>query len=383
MSLLTALLMLLVMVALAFCLAGLGVQDALGARNLERGRQMAYVAEGGAASGVARLSDDSAYAGTFTQSFRLSQDSASVTVTNNKTGASSRYASNGARIPPGFAYVYSVCGRRSAGALVRLSATNPFQWAAFGDEFVKMAGGATTDSWNSAEGTYGTTQKASSADVGTNSKEAGAISLSGSKTSVGGAVAVGPGGSPSSVITGGGSYSSSYALTSEVELDAVSVPSLTFSGTPDGNKDQRLAPGYYGDLKMTSKKALTLQKGTYVFDSFTLAGNAQLVLPDAAVEVYVKGALDLSGGSLSSTSTTSKNLLFYVAGSQGVKITGGSVSYGVYAPQAQIKVAGGSHVWGSLVGKGITNTGGAAIHYDRALANVGTAQAVVKTWQRF
>ena len=49
-------------------------------------------------------------------------------------------------------------------------------------------------------------------------------------------------------------------------------------------------------------------------------------------------------------------------------ISGGSGAYmSVYAPDATIQFTGGSHFYGGVVGKSITNSGGTSMHADAAL----------------
>ena len=52
--------------------------------------------------------------------------------------------------------------------------------------------------------------------------------------------------------------------------------------------------------------------------------------------------------------------------------SGNSALYGaIYAPKANISISGNSGVYGSAVGSYVTISGGAAVHCDESLRNIG------------
>src|SRR6058998_4075434 len=62
------------------------------------------------------------------------------------------------------------------------------------------------------------------------------------------------------------------------------------------------------------------------------------------------------------------NMQINYAGSQPIDLSGGSGSYAVvYAPNSPITISGGGAWYGAILGKSFTDSGGSAVHYDRAL----------------
>jgi len=56
-----------------------------------------------------------------------------------------------------------------------------------------------------------------------------------------------------------------------------------------------------------------------------------------------------------------------------VKLAGGAEVYMyVFAPNATIDLTGNGDVFGSLIGKVLTMTGGSKLHYDKALGQPGS-----------
>lgn len=131
-----------------------------------------------------------------------------------------------------------------------------------------------------------------------------------------------------------------------------------------------------GQAKVTFTGAVTL----YVDGSVSIAGQTQLVLaPGATVVLYHGGSfggknadLSLEGGGLVNQDQNPAAFQIYSAGTGKVSIAGGAGFYGmVYAPQASVLPAGGSQIYGSLVGKSIMCSGsGTYVHYDESLASI-------------
>ncbi len=150
----------------------------------------------------------------------------------------------------------------------------------------------------------------------------------------------------------------------------------------DGTKNVILAPGQYGNLSVSGGTTVNVSGGTYnATHSLTLSGNSALVVTPSTGPVIVNLAgkslsggnavLDLSGGSMSNSSAIASNLQFYYAGSQPVKLSGGTGSYAVvYAPNAPINVSGGSHFYGSIIGGTVNSSGNTAIHYPTTLPSI-------------
>ena len=65
------------------------------------------------------------------------------------------------------------------------------------------------------------------------------------------------------------------------------------------------------------------------------------------------------------------------------RLTGGTNAYfTVFAPDHDLVVSGAGNIYGALVSKAYTASGGSAIHYDKALASIRTpvVNFVSGTW---
>ena len=125
---------------------------------------------------------------------------------------------------------------------------------------------------------------------------------------------------------------------------------------------------------MSGNKTLTLSPGTYNLNSLVLSGNSALqISPPGQVIINIEGtgaskAVDLSGGTITNTTDVPFNMQINYAGSQPIDLSGGSGSYAVvYAPNSPITISGGGAWYGAILGKSFTDSGGSAVHYDRAL----------------
>ncbi len=79
-------------------------------------------------------------------------------------------------------------------------------------------------------------------------------------------------------------------------------------------------------------------------------------------------AVDLGGGTITNTTGVPLNMQINYAGTQPIALSGGSGCYAVvYAPNSPISISGGGDWYGALLGASFTDSGGSAIHYDRAL----------------
>jgi hypothetical protein len=84
--------------------------------------------------------------------------------------------------------------------------------------------------------------------------------------------------------------------------------------------------------------------------------------------IYVSGNWDSAGGTISNEDGVPSSFQVYLAGDD-VKIAGGSSVYGaIYAPSADVMVTGGSDFYGAIVGQTINNGSSTHCHYDEALS---------------
>lgn len=250
-----------------------------------------------------------------------------------------------------------------------------FKYAAFGDVSLSLSGGATTNSYDSKTGTYAATQTLSGGNIGTNSTSNPAITLSGGAV-VSGNGDVGFNGNPNTgiALNGGASITSKAALTAPITLSSVTVPSLP-NANPFAPTSGSLPPNQtYGTIGCNGNKHLTLNAGKYVMAGLGLNGQCDLIVGSGPIEVYITGTLmKLNGGSVTNATLRSTDLVFLSSTLTDVQINGGATAaFAVYAPNAVITINGNADFYGGLVGKSFLINGGAKLHYDKALGDLGT-----------
>lgn len=260
-----------------------------------------------------------------------------------------------------------------------------FDYAAFGNDDVKIGGNSATDGFNSAVGSYSSTKTTTSGgNLGTNGEVCAVIDTSGASTVIGGNVEYGPDGSPCSVSQGPSTiHGTQTPLSSPVNLPSVTIPATI--GTNQGNvaAPATLSPtpnNTWNNVDVGNGKILTLGAGTYIFDSMTVKGEVKVT---GAVVIYFKcdlatEAVTMNAGGLLNSVIPQKptNLIMFLGPKCATaKFTGGTnASYAVYGPDTDIQIQGGSDVFGAIVGKSVTAGGGVDIHYDRALASFATGE---------
>jgi hypothetical protein len=139
--------------------------------------------------------------------------------------------------------------------------------------------------------------------------------------------------------------------------------------------------GTDGSLNIAAGGNLTLTEGTWYFSSLVIAGNGSLTTV-GAVQVYIDGVLNTSGGSVVNTTGAASNLLFKECGSPGAdkkgipiipawSVSGGSgAEFGIYAPDATVSLSGNSVIKGSVIGAQVTDSGGTPVQADASLGQV-------------
>lgn len=249
-----------------------------------------------------------------------------------------------------------------------------------------------TDAFDSRLGTYaaqavntdaGGTYALPGGNVGSNS---GFIELNGSSIYIRGNAIPGPGravnesGDPT--VTG-----DTTARKQERNLEPTPLAEFQSANTTNANGTWTAVGGnvqWNATSKALSLKAgavVTFAPGTYFFTSFTMAGNSTIKFT-GPTKIYVTGSLDWTGGTL--VNTTGKPADLQVFGhpyavpsgftptSTNVKINGGSgAAFALYAPEGNLTLGGGSHVYGAAVAKTININGNCWFHYDKALDDVG------------
>jgi len=278
---------------------------------------------------------------------------------------------------------------------------------------IDMSSSSFTNSFDSSAGTYAATATASGGNVATY----GNLSLSGS-ANIGGTLSTpkaGTGSCSAGAVTAVTDSSSGSVTGGIVPITPVVLPApppptpvppttgMTMSGNCGSvpgctvvnlaSKEVALAPGQYGDLTASGGTTVHLSAGTYNVNNLVLSGGSPMIVDSGPVIINVEGAgvgkaIDFSGGSITNSSGDPSSLQIYYGGSGTVTLSGGSGSYGVvYAPNAPTTLSGASAWFGAVVGLTLTDSGGGAFHYDRALQNTlligGQFYPISFTWSKF
>jgi hypothetical protein len=233
-----------------------------------------------------------------------------------------------------------------------------FDYGAFGKLRLDWGGNSGVDSWNSSLGTYAATKSNSGGNLGTDGTGNGDLRVHGTASTVFGDLYIGAGASTSNItINGHPTTGSEYALTSNLNLPSVTLP----SGYPSGGNisgTAAVAGIHYG-----TASNVTFGTGTFYVD--TLSGSVTIT---GSAVIYVGSSF--SASSITNASGIPGNAVFMCGSSvTSINLTNVGGYYAVYAPDASIGLHGNKDVYGSLVGKDITVTGTPAIHYDKALQN--------------
>ncbi len=265
--------------------------------------------------------------------------------------------------------------------------TDPFSNAAHarGDvptpgTVIALIGNMYTDSYDSRNGAYGGTNVHTRGDISTDVTYNSAIDL-GPNTSVSGNAAVGPGGDPTTGITGSGTITGSRTT----ETAAWNIPLSTI---PTGVTNS-------GALSLSGSSTRSLPAGTYWFSSISIGGSAQLITT-GAVKIYVTGSVDIGGNGIVTAENKPPNFLLYGTRDPtstnpacvstncctSIHIHGNGNFYGaVYAPYATITQDGNGEVFGALTANVVTINGSihGGIHYDEALGQLGETTTTTTT----
>jgi hypothetical protein len=308
--------------------------------------------------------------------------------------------------------------------------TNPiYAYAAFatnaGCGALSFNGGAKTDSYDSTNQTFsGSTLVTDSygGNVGTN----GNLTEVGSTTIVNGALAtprIGVGNCTTNNVTAlsqtnGATVSAGLnQLSQSVSYPTPPAPNPLPPTTATDFKKTTGCPSGYGSICATSTDGATftpgspsavvtmgnvtinagavlhLNAGTYVLNSFTMAGGAKIVIDSGPVVLNVAGVgettpITITGQGIVNTSYDPSTLQILYAGTGNIKLAGGDQTAALfYAPNASAAISGGADLYGALVVNKLTETGGAAIHYDRNLQNnaltAGNYMLSAFTWKTY
>jgi len=274
-----------------------------------------------------------------------------------------------------------------------------------GCDALTISAGINTDSYNSTSGPYSSSQNTTTGgDVGSN----GSWLSSGSSTIHGNLYLPHPtvGSCPSADIQYSGSltYNNADTLTSSYNPPSptqVSTPTTTTSISGVGNNTTLSAGTLYGNFSISgSNNTLTFPSaGTYNINGITNSGTGTTLQMPSSGQVILNiggnggATLNLSGATIvnSSTSQIADNLIINYPGSNSITVSGSLTGAAVlYAPNAPVTLSGSAAWYGAIVAKTLTDSGGAAIHFDTALLSAGGIgsspgpyRQVGFTWSKF
>jgi len=125
-------------------------------------------------------------------------------------------------------------------------------------------------------------------------------------------------------------------------------------------------PGEYGSFRLGPNDILQLNPGTYYIDSIDMiSANAQIKVL-GPVKLFVKSGFKLAGqGMIVPPEFDPADITIWYSGEDEASLVGGSRGFiEFYAPNAPVKLAGGSEYHGSFIGKTLTVGGGAVVHFN-------------------
>jgi hypothetical protein len=225
-----------------------------------------------------------------------------------------------------------------------------------------------TDSYDSRLGPYGGTNVENTGDVRVNTT----LTLSGS-SQVRGNVAV-----------GSATFGATSAVTGTVTTSATPVTYPQEPCPAGGFSPFGPQPGVsysQSSGKLSTGDSVVVNAGTYYFYEVTLSGAQLIVPPGHKVTIYIGNKFTVSGGGgVNNRSKLASNLSIISCGpnTQAWSLSGGSDGYfTVYAPNNKVSLTGGSPVFGAIMAGEFVSSGGAPVHYDRALAAGGESARVV------
>jgi hypothetical protein len=249
-----------------------------------------------------------------------------------------------------------------------------FDYGLFADNSIELGGEGDVDSYNACEAPYDSNKPGKNGDIGTNATGPGSIDLNGNAL-VQGTATVGVGGDPHTDITGNGTITgTTEVLTQSKTLTPETAPTggaFTYMDIK-GKQDEILTAGSYrlpyvsieGQAILYIEGNVTLSISTYL----RTAGKGQIVIQEgASLTIYVEGDASIEGNGIINDTELPSNLTLYGTDTSSlIRIAGNADYHGtVYAPKAEVQVAGNGDLYGAAIGKTIHISN--AVHYDECL----------------
>jgi hypothetical protein len=122
------------------------------------------------------------------------------------------------------------------------------------------------------------------------------------------------------------------------------------------------------ELTVTGRTAIFVDGDVTASDSFVLA-----IAPGPNVEVdwFIRGNLSISAAARIGDPIRPSATRIYVAGTQDIQLSSGSIGANIYAPNTNISFLRAGTLSGAVYGKNLSMPEGAYIKYDRAILNEG------------
>jgi hypothetical protein len=258
--------------------------------------------------------------------------------------------------------------RRAVEAVIVLA---PSVKAVFGRDGVTLSGGSLVDSYDSGAGSYAS-QLGTDPYAGTE----GTVQSNGDIRLVGTVVVTGdakPG--PTGTISGDTSnvLGSTAPLTDPIVFDPYTYkPPVASSGPLNSTTALGTGVYRYDELGLNSSEELVIHGDVVMYVDGLVSVTAQariLITPGASLQLHHgSGDVKLSGKGVLNTSEIPSNFNLYSATTDDVSYSGSSALHGVvYAPEANCGLSGTAGMYGAFVGRELTVSGGADIHYDSGL----------------
>jgi len=237
-----------------------------------------------------------------------------------------------------------------------------------GIESLDVGGGAVTDSYDSAEGSYGPN---TAGDRGSICSD-GPVNVGGNSVVRGDALA--GKGQPLPDVDG------TAVITGDVgnRLKPLNLPPVDASAAAANNDNDAAPPVWQGqswrdpirpngDFSLNAGEVYSLPPGTYYFRNVTLNGGSTLNI-SGATKIYITGTLRREGGCFVNNNTQlARNLQINVSGDT-VDVTSDNAFYGViYAPQSRVTLNASADLFGAIVGQTLKVNGSGRAHYDESL----------------
>lgn len=225
---------------------------------------------------------------------------------------------------------------------------------------VNIGNDVRTDSYNSDLGPY---------SRGNNQAENGNVCSAGRVSLASGANVFGNAAGSNVHISPGSNAHVHGTISGPPSFDLAPNPAPPFNDNDTVDPNHPYGQPYHrsnNDLIVDQGRTLTLEAGTYHFRDMLIKGGGKLIL-NGRVEVFVDREMRFDNGSITNVSRPPKDFILNV--DQGpVQIQGGNKIHGViYAPDADVGIANGTEVSGSVTGKTLELQGGAQLRYDESL----------------